>query len=74
LVNQRALCRPRPDTTTPSSRHAEQVGKIAAAAEVKKLVLTHIIPPKDGEKMREIAARNFKGEIIVGTDLLRVVP
>ena len=53
---------------------AEQVGKIAAAAEVKKLVLTHIIPPKDGEKMRELAARNFKGEIIVGSDLLHLAP
>ena len=53
---------------------AEQVGKIAAAAEVKKLVFTHIIPPKDGEKMRELAAKNFKGKIIVGTDLLQVAP
>ena len=53
---------------------AEQVGKVAAAAGVKKLVLTHIIPPKDGEKMRELAAKNFKGEIIVGYDLLHVAP
>jgi ribonuclease Z len=54
--------------------NAEQVGKIAAAAKVKKLVFTHIIPSKDGEKMRELASKNFKGEIIVGSDLLHVAP
>lgn len=53
---------------------AEQVGKIAAAAGVKKLVLTHLIPPEDSDKMRELAARNFSGEIIAGKDLMRVVP
>jgi ribonuclease Z len=53
---------------------AEQVGKIAAAAAVKKLVLTHLIPPEDGDKMRELAAKNFKGEIVVGKDLMHFVP
>jgi ribonuclease Z len=49
---------------------AEQVGRIAAAAGVKKLVLTHLIPPEDGDKMRELAAKNFSGDIIVGKDLM----
>ena len=53
---------------------AEQVGKIAAAAGVKKLVLTHLIPAEDSEKIRELAARNFSGEIVAGKDLTRVVP
>lgn len=53
---------------------AERVGKIAAAAGVKKLVLTHLIPPEDGEKMRELASRNFSGEILVGRDLTHVIP
>jgi ribonuclease BN (tRNA processing enzyme) len=53
---------------------AEQVGKIAAAAGVKKLVLTHLIPPEDSEKIRELAARNFNGEIVAGKDLTRVAP
>jgi ribonuclease Z len=53
---------------------AEQVGKIAVAAEAKKLVLTHIIPPEDGDKIRELAAKNFSGEIIVGKDLMHVAP
>ena len=53
---------------------AVQVGKIAAAAGVKKLVLTHLIPPDDGDKMRELAAKNFRGEIIVGKDLMHIAP
>jgi ribonuclease BN (tRNA processing enzyme) len=55
-----------------SSDRAEQVGKIAAAARVKKLVLTHLIPPEDAEKMRELAVK--KGEIVVGKNWMRVLP
>jgi ribonuclease Z len=51
---------------------AEEAGEIAAAAGVKTLVLTHLIPGKDEEVFRDRAARKFKGEIIVGRDLLRV--
>jgi ribonuclease Z len=50
---------------------AEQVGKIAAEAGVKMLVLTHVIPPEESDKIRELAAKNFKGEIVVGKDLMR---
>jgi ribonuclease Z len=53
---------------------AEQVGKIAAAAGVKKLVLTHIIPPEESDKIRDLAAKNFNGEILVGKDLMHVAP
>jgi ribonuclease Z len=53
---------------------AEQVGRIASAAGVKKLVLTHMIPPEDSDKIRELAAKNFNGEIIVGKDLTHVLP
>lgn len=59
---------------SPLSRYhtdAEQVGKIAAAAGVKKLILTHIIPPEQGDAIRELARRHFGGEIIIGRDLLR---
>jgi ribonuclease BN (tRNA processing enzyme) len=55
-----------------SSHRAEQVGKIAAAARVKKLVLTHLIPLEDAEKMRELAVK--KGEIVVGKNWMRVLP
>jgi len=53
---------------------AEQVGKIAAAAGAKKLVLTHLIPPEEGEKIRDLAAKNFSGEIFVGKDLMHIAP
>ena len=53
---------------------AEQVGKIAAAAGVKKLVLTHVIPPEAGAEIRALAAKSFKGEIVVGNDLMRFRP
>jgi ribonuclease Z len=51
---------------------AEEAGEIAAAAGVKTLVLTHLIPGKDEDVFRARAAKAFKGTIIVGRDLLRV--
>jgi ribonuclease Z len=51
---------------------AEEAGEIAAAAGVKKLVLTHLIPANAEETFRERASRTFKGEIIVGRDLLKL--
>jgi ribonuclease BN (tRNA processing enzyme) len=54
----------------------EDVGKVAKACGVKKLVLTHFVPSDDPavtEAMwREPAAKEFKGEIVVGRDLLEV--
>jgi len=51
---------------------AEDAGEIAARAGVKTLVLTHLIPANAEETFRERAAKNFKGTIIVGRDLLRI--
>lgn len=49
---------------------ADEVGQVAAAAEVKLLVLTHVIPG-DGEKtILERASKHFKGKIVVGRDLM----
>jgi ribonuclease Z len=53
---------------------AEQAGEIAARANVKHLVLTHVIPPNRSEEMLRLASQTFKGEVTVGTDLLHVVP
>jgi ribonuclease Z len=50
---------------------AEKVGRIAAAAGVKKLVLTHVIPPGEADTIRQLAATHFSGEIVVGKDLTR---
>jgi ribonuclease BN (tRNA processing enzyme) len=54
----------------------EQVGRVATAAEVKTLVLSHLVPG-DPEVVsdavwREGAQANFHGDVIVGTDLLEI--
>lgn len=55
---------------------AEQVGMVAARAGVKKLVLSHFVPGDmtwiTEAMWRKEAAKHFKGEIIVGRDLLEV--
>jgi len=53
----------------------EEVGRIAAEAGVKTLVLSHLTPALDSisdDTWRDAAAKNFKGEIIVARDLLVV--
>lgn len=55
---------------------AEDCGRVATAAGVKTLVLSHFVPPDDPvvtEQMWFDAARqHFKGEIIVGRDLMEI--
>lgn len=54
---------------------AEDVGRIAAEAGVKTLVLSHLTPAIDSisdDQWRAPAAKYFKGEIIVGKDLMVV--
>jgi ribonuclease Z len=51
---------------------AEEAGELAARAGVKKLVLTHLIPGNADETFRERAGKAFKGEVVVGRDLLRI--
>ncbi len=50
------------------------VGRVAAAAGVKKLVLYHLIPGDDpsisDEMWTEDVRKNFKGDIVVGRDLM----
>src|ERR1700732_3892286 len=51
----------------------EDVGRIAQEAGVKILVLSHLVPATDGitdDTWRAAAAKYFKGEIIVGEDLM----
>ena len=54
----------------------EDVGKIAASAEVKTLVLTHFVPGDDpsitDEQWTEGVRKHFNGRIIVGKDLLEI--
>jgi ribonuclease BN (tRNA processing enzyme) len=53
---------------------AEEVGRIAQEAGVKKLVLSHLSPGEgvSDERWRDAAAKSFKGEIVVARDLLVV--
>ena len=59
-----------------SHTSAEDVGKVAAAAGVKKLVLSHFVPPDDPmvteEMWRDAARQHFRGEIVVGRDLMEI--
>lgn len=55
---------------------AEDVGRVAAAAGVKRLVLSHFVPSYDptltDEDWAAPVRRHFSGEIVVGHDLLDV--
>ena len=59
-----------------SHTSAEDCGRVAAAAGVKTLVLSHLVPaddPQVTEQMWIDAARSqFKGEIVVARDLLEI--
>jgi ribonuclease BN (tRNA processing enzyme) len=54
----------------------EDVGKVAAEARVKTLVLSHFVPGDDptitDEQWTDGVRKHFRGEIIVGKDLLEI--
>jgi ribonuclease BN (tRNA processing enzyme) len=54
----------------------EEVGRVAQEAGVKKLVLSHLVPSDDPEVSEaawlEGARRHFRGEVVVGADLMEV--
>jgi ribonuclease BN (tRNA processing enzyme) len=54
----------------------EDVGRVAAQAQVKTLVLSHFVPGADpditDEMWSEGARKHFKGRIIVGKDLMEI--
>jgi ribonuclease BN (tRNA processing enzyme) len=54
-----------------AGRHTqvEEVGQIASAADVKKLVLSRLVPAIAIDADFEAARRTFSGEVIVGQDL-----
>ena len=56
---------------------AEDCGRVAAAAGVKTLVLSHFVPPDDPlvpeQAWVEAARKHFSGRIIFGRDLLEIV-
>jgi ribonuclease BN (tRNA processing enzyme) len=54
----------------------EDAGRVAQAAGVKTLVLSHLVPPDDPAVTEQVwsdAARaHFRGRVIVGRDLLEI--
>jgi ribonuclease BN (tRNA processing enzyme) len=54
----------------------EDVGRMAAAAGVKTVVLTHLVPSDDAsitdEMWAEGVRKHFSGQVIVGRDLLEI--
>ncbi|MEX1993238.1 MAG: MBL fold metallo-hydrolase [Steroidobacteraceae bacterium] len=59
-----------------SHTSAEDCGRVAAAAGVRTLVLSHFVPPDDPyvteDMWRDAARQHFRGEIIVGRDLMEI--
>jgi ribonuclease BN (tRNA processing enzyme) len=59
-----------------SHTSTEDVGRIAAEARVRTLVLSHLIPGADpsitDEQWSEGARKHFNGKIIIGTDLMEI--
>ena len=55
---------------------AEEAGKVAAAARVKMLVLSHLVPAEDpsvpDEQWLAAARRYYSGPIVVGRDLMEI--
>jgi ribonuclease BN (tRNA processing enzyme) len=49
-----------------------QGGQMAQSAGVKRLVCTHLLPGVDINQVRQEAASNFRGETIVGCDLMEL--
>lgn len=50
---------------------AEEAGEIARRAEVKLLVLTHVIPSNGEAEIVRRAGKQYRGPIVVGRDLMR---
>ncbi|MBI4591312.1 MAG: MBL fold metallo-hydrolase [Candidatus Rokubacteria bacterium] len=50
----------------------DEVGKVAARARVKTLVLSHLMPGSEAAELADAAARDFAGSVVVGADLMEV--
>lgn len=61
-----------------SHTSTEDVGRIAAQARVKTLVLSHFVPGSDAsitdEQWTEGVRKHFKGRVVVGKDLMKIDP
>ena len=76
IVVGRANAEPLRQHLLASHTSAEDCGRVAAAAGVKTLVLSHFVPAEDppitDAMWAEAAGRHFTGKIVVGRDLMEV--
>ena len=66
---------PSGNTCSPANTSTEDVGRIAAQAKVKLLVLSHLVPgdiPIADEMWLEGVRKSFAGRVIVGRDLQEI--
>ena len=50
----------------------DQLGRVASEAKAKQLVVTHLMPGSVPDELRETAARDYTGPIVIGEDLAEV--
>jgi ribonuclease BN (tRNA processing enzyme) len=50
----------------------DQIGRVAREAKPGQLVLTHLMPGSVPGELREAAARDYAGPIVIGEDLAEV--
>jgi ribonuclease BN (tRNA processing enzyme) len=76
LIQQNANAKRLREHLLAAHTSTEEVGRIAAQAGVKTLVLTHFVPGDDptitDEQWTEGVRKNFKGRIVVGRDLMEI--
>jgi ribonuclease BN (tRNA processing enzyme) len=76
MVVGRANAEPLRKHLLASHTSAEDCGRVAAAAGVKTLVLSHFVPAEDppisDAMWAEAAAKHYSGKIVVGRDLMEV--
>jgi len=50
----------------------DQLGRIAREAKTKQLAVTHMMPASEPDELRELAARDYSGSILIGEDLTEI--
>jgi ribonuclease BN (tRNA processing enzyme) len=50
----------------------DDVGRVAAGAAARKLVITHMMPGSEPAELAAAAARHYPGPVVVGEDLIEV--
>lgn len=68
LIHESSVSRPARGHTT-----ASQAAQLAQRCEAKKLVLVHLWPTMEPEKIQQEAAEHFKGEIVIAHDFTELV-